>query len=256
MPAAATCAIQPAPSAAAALTGARATAAMPASCVTDIRGMAAKFRPSPATVTRKKWNAPIGNSASSAQIVATRRPAAGTINHRTAAALLRVAVVDPRHQPRDADQQTGRRAKGQLEARVDERTRVHRHQAARGQRQGVQGVRPVVDRARAQEHHGGEYGTGHRRLGRYHLAVYQKTGNRQQGREPAIRSDKAQKQKQGRRQHRDVAAGNGDHVVDAALLQPLGGITVEPGPIADEDRGDDGGGPVVVRSDRPEDALA
>ena len=85
MPAAATCASQPTVAADGRCRGAKPTAIMPAICVTVISGMAAKFSRSPATVTREKCNAPIGKSASSAQIVAASSPAGAATRRRTAA---------------------------------------------------------------------------------------------------------------------------------------------------------------------------
>ena len=47
-------------------------------------------------------------------------------------------------------------------------------------------------------------------------------------------------------QNRDIAAGNRNHVIGPAFLKPSDGVVVEghePGPVADEHRGDDGGRP-------------
>ena len=63
-------------------TGASPAAAIPASCVTVISGMAAKFSTSPARLMRENHVAAIGSSATSAQIVAPRSRIAGRTPQR------------------------------------------------------------------------------------------------------------------------------------------------------------------------------
>lgn len=120
----------------------------------------------------------------------------------------------PCHQARYPDQKTGRGAEGELEAGIDERSRVRRHQTARRQGQGIQGISPMVDRARREEHDGGEHRPRHRGFGCHDLRIAEETENRQQRREPPARTGDAQQQQQSRGQHRDVPAGDGDDVVD------------------------------------------
>ena len=98
----------------------------------------------------------------------------------------------------------------------------------------------MIDRARRQEHDGGEHRPRHRGLGRHHLPVGEEADDRQQRREPPARAGDAQGQEQRRGQHRDVAAGDGDDVIDPALLQALGGLAIQPGSVADEHGSHDG----------------
>ena len=108
----------------------------------------------------------------------------------------------------------------------------------------------MVRRARREKDHRREHRPRHRRLGRDDLGVDQEAENGQQRGVPPARPGEAQQQEQGRGQHRDVAAGDGYDVVDPALLQPLGGVAIQPGAVADEHRGDDGGRARIVRPHR------
>src|SRR2546422_1277565 len=65
-PAAPACASQPAPAASVVETIAIGTSAIPATCARPISGIARKFSPSPAKVTRENTAAPIGNNTASA----------------------------------------------------------------------------------------------------------------------------------------------------------------------------------------------
>src|SRR4051794_3334483 len=73
------CVTYPAADATAGATYAAASVAIAAACTTAISGIAAKFRPSPANVTRENTTALTGTRATSAVTVATRRDAAAIV---------------------------------------------------------------------------------------------------------------------------------------------------------------------------------
>ena len=73
---------------------------------------------------------------------------------------------------------------------------------------------------------------------------------------PVARPGQAQPPEQQAREDRDVAAGDGDDVVGAGLLQPPLHVLVEAGAIADQNRGDDGGRLRVAPADVAADGVA
>src|SRR3989442_15459193 len=78
-PAAPACASQPAPAASVVETIAIGTSTIPATCASPISGIARKFSPSPAKVTRENTTAPIGNNTASAAMDAASIATSGRI---------------------------------------------------------------------------------------------------------------------------------------------------------------------------------
>src|SRR5262245_33156092 len=83
------CAMKPAARAIGGVIGASATAVMPATCTTDISGIAAKLSTSPAIVTRENVSAAIGNSATSAHTDARKSAVTGSIQRGLASGCIR-----------------------------------------------------------------------------------------------------------------------------------------------------------------------
>ena len=101
-PAAPTCANHPARAATGDDASASGTTAIPASCATPISGIARKFKPSPANVTRENSVAPTGNSIASAAADAAKSAtgadstrAKGNRDRTTSGTTMRMASVAP-----------------------------------------------------------------------------------------------------------------------------------------------------------------
>ncbi len=194
-------------------TGSRASAithADAAACTTPIAGTAARFSTSPAIVTRSKTRADTGISTSSTarlprQIAAAAcHHAAGRAgSHRAPAASS--APVAPK-----VSQKPG----------VDDVEGIGEQHERRANADGVDRGGALIDDSQGEIDDRRQRGPHHRRAAADHPAVRDQhdEGDRGTGREP--QPDRPQHREHGGRQQRDVAAGDGHHVVGAGLLQP------------------------------------
>ena len=125
----------------------------------------------------------------------------------------------------------------QQEARVEDREGRDRHDAGGGDREHVEGRRPVVDEPGPEDDHRGGGGPRHRRLVADDGAVAHHAGHHRREPGPRPEARQAREEQQAAGEDGDVAAGDGDDVVDAAVPQAPGGLGIELVPVADEDRG-------------------
>ena len=104
------------------------------------------------------------------------------------------------------------------------------------------GSTAMVDRPREKIEDGHQHRTIDRRAAFDYRAVREKRRNRGHHRGPSQHTGPPEPGQRQRRQNRDVAAGDGDDVIGARLLQRPLEVGVQSGAVTDEDGGDQTGG--------------
>ena len=134
------------------------------------------------------------------------------------------------------------RAKRQPRPHIDHRERVHQDAHHRHHGEQVHGPRVESHQTQQQVDHGGHHRTSDRRLPSHHHPVEDHDDDGCHDGKYLRPGDQPQHHKTHHRQHRHIAAGDGDHVKRPGCLQPPRHLIVEPRPITDQNGVNDRGG--------------
>ncbi len=248
-PAAPTCATHPATAAIDRETIASGTTAIPATCATAIRGIARKLSPEAREGDARERQRPDRKE--------QRLDCERSGEHREGRS------SDP-GEPRDRrvvrsvgglngllsrrcgghdDEDRERGAEGQQKRRIRDDQRIGHNQRGGDERQRVERRAALIERSRGEVDDRHERGAIDRRAAPDQHRVRQKHGDRRHHRRPPKPSGEPESGQQQPGEDGDVATRDGNHVVGAGFLQPALDVVVEPRPIANHDRRDDGAGP-------------
>ena len=99
----------------------------------------------------------------------------------------------------------------------------------------------MIDRSGGQKHDRHERRANDRRFAANQIGVGEQRGYRDPGGTPRRHASNLAGEQEQAGENGDVAAGDGNHVVRASLLQPPLRLSIQTGAVTDQDRGDDAG---------------